>query len=114
MKRCGYTIVVHQHRGFNYGWSWVVVGSASKVMAGCGWSWGVGVKLWLALGGGNEIMTGRGWSLVVAVKLWLIVDGRGWIQDLVVLIVNHIISFCAHFLEYFKLVLDDNVDQGSE
>ena len=75
----------------------------------------------MVVGGGGETMAGLGWwqrnhdwSLVVAVKLWLIVDGCGWIQDLVVLIINHIISFCAHFLEYFKLVLDDNVDQGSE
>ena len=74
MKRCGYTIVVHQHRGFNYGWSSVVVGSASKVMAGCGWSCGVGVKLWLVLGGGNEIMTGR----VVVGGGGKIMADRGW------------------------------------
>ena len=91
----------------------MVVCGARKVMAGCGWSRVVGVKLWLVLGDGDKIMTGckimadSKWS-------WVVMDGRVWTDDLVVLTINQIISFFAHFLEYSKLVLDDNMDEGSE
>ena len=42
------------------------MGGVSEIMADCGWSWMVGVKLWLVVGGGDKIMAGRGWSWVVA------------------------------------------------
>ena len=52
--------------------------SGGEVMAGCGWSGVVGVKLWLAVGGGDEIIAGRGCLWVVAAILWLVVGGCEW------------------------------------
>ena len=51
------------------------MGGVSEIMADCGWSWMVGVKLWLVVDGGSKIMAGRGWSRVVVTKLWLVVGG---------------------------------------
>ena len=65
------------------------MGGVSEIMADCGWSWMVGVKLWLVVDGGSKIMAGRGWSRVVVTKLWLVVDGRGWLHELVMLRRNH-------------------------
>ena len=56
----------------------MAVDSGGEVMAGCGWSCVVGVKLWLAMGGGDEIIAGRGWLCVVAAILWLVVGGCDW------------------------------------
>ena len=61
----------------------MVVGGGGEIMAGCGWSWLVGMELWLVVGGDDKIMTGRGWSWVVAAKLRLVVGGHGWSHDLV-------------------------------
>ena len=36
------------------------MGGRGEIMAGCGWSWVVGVKLWLVVGGGIKIMAGCG------------------------------------------------------
>ena len=72
----------------------MVVGGRGEIMAGCGWSWVVRVKLWLVMGIGGAIMTGckwcqqnYGWLWVVVAKislvvggcglLWLVIDGRG-------------------------------------
>ena len=52
--------------------------SGGEVMAGCGWSDVVGLKLWLAVGGGDEIIAGRGCLWVVAAILWLVVGGCEW------------------------------------
>ena len=38
------------------------MGGVSEVIADCGWSWVVGVKLWLVVGG----------------KIMLVMGGRGW------------------------------------
>ena len=79
----------------------MVVDGGSEIMAGCGWSWVIGVKLWLVFGGGGkimaeavklwlivgdggELMPGRGCSWVVVAKLWLFVYGPGWLHDLVI------------------------------
>ena len=39
----------------------MIVGGGVEIMAGCGWSKVVGVKLWLVVGGGGKIVAGRGW-----------------------------------------------------
>ena len=41
------------------------MGTGSKIMAGCEWSWVVVAKLWLVMAGGGKVMAGRGWSWVI-------------------------------------------------
>ena len=74
----------------------MVVGGHGEIMAGCGWSWVVTVKLWLVVGVGGAIMAGckwcqqnYGWSRVVVAKIslvvggcrwsWVVVTGHGWL-----------------------------------
>ena len=56
----------------------MAVDSDGEVMAGCGLSCVVGVKLWLAMGGGDKIIAGCGWLWVVAAILWLVVGTCYW------------------------------------
>ena len=55
----------------------MVVGDGGEIIACCGWSGVVGVKLWLVMGGGDELKPGHGLLWVAAAKLWLVVCVRG-------------------------------------
>ena len=46
-------------------------------MAGCGWSWVVGVKLWLVVGDGDKIMVDRGWCWRNYAWAWVVVGSSG-------------------------------------
>ena len=58
----------------------------SDIMAGCGWSWMVGMKLMLVVGDGGKIMAGHGWWQQNYTWSWVVVGdgsriilGRGWL-----------------------------------
>ena len=64
------------------------MGGGGKIMAGCGWSWVVGMKLWMVIGGGSKIMAGRGWWQQNCGWLGVVVGGRGWSHNLVMPLLN--------------------------
>ena len=59
-------------------------GYGGEIIACCGWSWVVGVKLWLVMVGGSELKLRHGLLWVAAAKLWPVVCVPGWSMMIVV------------------------------